>query len=246
LKLIFYIILFGVAYLLYHLYGKKLLKQGPSGLIKPALITLGVLLLLAALTGRANALFAIIGGLLASAFRLAPLVLRFYPQIREILLKFGINTPAGPGSSLLRTATLSMTVDQTTGKMDGEIVAGEYRGSQLSALSIDEITRYHDFCRAQDPDALRLIEAYVKREHPDEWHKNSYWQSHRPSEKSTDDMSVQEAQDVLGLSPGASKQEIAYAHRKLMSKLHPDKGGSTYLATRVNQAKDLLIAQLSK
>jgi len=112
---------------------------------------------------------------LASAYRVAPLVLRFYPQIREILLKFGIKAPAGPGSSVLRTATLSMTVDQTSGKMDGEIVAGEFRNRSLSSLSMDELTHYHGFCSQHDPNALRLIEAFVQQEYPDQW-QSSYWQ----------------------------------------------------------------------
>ena len=243
------IILFGVGYLLYHLYGKKLLKQGPSGLIKPALILLGILLILAVLTGRANAIFALLGGLFAAVFRFAPLLLRFYPQIRSLLGKFGFQSSAGPGHSRVNTETLSMTLDHQSGRIDGEVIAGQFQGRKLSSLSLDEIKTYYSTCATQDPQALRLIEAFVQREFPENWESgqwNSSQQQDGNSTSGSETMSVHEAQDILGLPAGASKQEINYAHRKLMTKLHPDRGGSTYLATRVNQAKDMLLNELRK
>lgn len=249
MRLIFYIILFGVGYLLYHLYGKKLLKQGKSALIKPALILLGVLLLFAVLTGRAPALLALLGGLLMTALRFGPILFRFYPQIRDLLHKVGVNTSGGPGTSRVNTATLTMTLEHQTGRIDGEITAGQYKGQSLSTLSLEELTNYYKICTQQDPQALRLIEAFVRREYPEEW-QSGQWSSSQQHDNNADadnndgKMSVDEAREILGLDAQASKQEITYAHRRLMSKLHPDKGGSTYLATRVNQAKDLLMANL--
>lgn len=62
------------------------------------------------------------------------------------------------------------------------------------------------------------------------------------SARTASHMSTKEALGVLGLKAGASKEEIIQAHRKLIQKLHPDRGGSDHLAAQVNEAKRVLLA----
>ncbi|MDD5033131.1 MAG: molecular chaperone DnaJ [Methylococcaceae bacterium] len=54
-------------------------------------------------------------------------------------------------------------------------------------------------------------------------------------------MSKEEAYEILGLVNGASRQEVIAAHRRLMQRMHPDRGGTNYLAGKINQARDTLI-----
>ncbi|MEM7256203.1 MAG: hypothetical protein AAF404_02320, partial [Pseudomonadota bacterium] len=169
-RFVFLIILFGVGYLLYHLYGKNLRKQGPKSLLKLALIAAAVLILLAVATGKASPIFAAIGGLIAAAWRMAPLLVRFYPQIRQLLNKVAPGPVGGSGNvSKVTTAMLVMSLDHATGRIDGEITAGQFKNRALSQLSFDEILQFYRICEKQDREALRLLQAFMEREFPEQW-----------------------------------------------------------------------------
>ncbi len=237
-----------VGWLLYNVHLKKFLQQSGPGKLKLALILLGLIFLLMAVTGRAPALFALIGAAMTQLFRVAPLLIRFAPALRNLwgTSSAGANgRNANAGVSRVATATIDMTLDHGSGTMDGLVKCGPCTGRHLSQLSINELRSVYAHCQQHDIDALRLVQTYVSRTHAEEWQDEDAQQNGNESPRgSTAAMSVDEARQILGVSASAGKQDIVQAHRSLMSRLHPDKGGSTYLAAKVNTAKKLLLDKL--
>lgn len=146
--------------------------------------------------------------------------------------------------SRVRTVYLEMLLDHDTGEMDGVVLKGRNRGEQLSKLGRAALFELLAECQTEDQQSAQLLAAYLDRMDPD-------WRDHAGTGAGPDQergsgggpMTVDEAYDVLGLGPGASKDDIRRAHRSLMKKMHPDQGGSTYLAAKINQAKDLLLGE---
>ena len=260
MRFLFLIALGVAAWLIYKLYIHRLLAQGALGRIKIGMIALGFVFLALALTGRAPALFAVLGAVMTQAMRFGPLLVRFAPSLQKHFGSgnpFGADRAGGPGGggSQVRTATILMRLDHATGGMDGEVLTGEHSGRKLSALTAAELVALHGYCRANDAEALRLLEAYVGRERAGEFDNASEMPGAGAGagadagNGARDDrqnggsgpMSVHEAAEVLGLAPDADREAIMTAHRTLMSRLHPDKGGSDYLATKVNAARAALL-----
>ena len=141
--------------------------------------------------------------------------------------------------STARSATIEMRLDHDTGAMTGVVLAGSYAGRSLDALSRPDLIRLREELRGDDPNGLNLLETYLDR-------RFAGWREAEQGERyagraRAGAMSRREAYEVLGLPEGASEAEIVRAHRTLMKKFHPDHGGSTALAARVNQAKDVLM-----
>jgi len=154
---------------------------------------------------------------------------------------FGGRTKKSPGQvSQVRSAFLEMELDHDSGAMRGRILAGKYEGVSLDALDPPTLI---GLLGEIDNDSSQLLMAYLDRREP-RWREHAQGNAasgNGSSAASTGKMTEQEAYQILGLQPGASAQEIGHAHRFLMKKLHPDQGGSTYLAARVNEAKDVLL-----
>jgi len=246
MRLIFIIALGVAGYLLYKLYFQKLMAQGKAGKIKIGLIVLGLLLVLAALTGRANALFAIVGAAMTQVMRLAPLLIKFAPGLaKHFGGSMGHGGQAGPSQSRVSTKTLVMTLDHVSGKMDGDLIAGAFAGKRLSELSTEQLKQCYNECLAADPEAIRLLQAYIARERAD-WEDAPNDQNTSEQAQLGDGINVREAYDILGLEPGATKSDVRQAHRSLMTQFHPDKGGSNYLASKVNEAKKVLLSHIGE
>ena len=145
-------------------------------------------------------------------------------------------------ASTARTAWIYMRLDVDAGSMEGRAIDGPYAGREFSALSREESFRLYGLCRREDPDGARLLETYFDRRFTG-W-REAYQregEAGRGGGPSSGAMTRDEAYEVLGLPKGSAADEIIRAHRSLMKKLHPDHGGSTALAARVNQAKDVLL-----
>lgn len=143
-------------------------------------------------------------------------------------------------TSRVRTAFLEMELDHDTGAMRGRVIAGAYQGASLDALDRVALIK---LLREVDDDSRDLLAAYLDRMAPgwrDQAQRESPGGSGLPP-AGGGKMSEQEACQILGITPGASKEEISRAHRSLIKKLHPDQGGTTYLAARINEAKDVLL-----
>jgi hypothetical protein len=146
---------------------------------------------------------------------------------------------ARPGqSSIARSAMLEMRLDHSSGAMTGTVLAGAYVGRAVETLSRPELIALRQELARDDPDGVSLLEAYLDRRFAG-WREADQGQRQRRGGDSA--MSRREAFEVLGLAEGASAADIIRAHRTLMKKFHPDHGGSTTLAARVNQAKDVLM-----
>src|SRR5262249_23533969 len=119
------------------------------------------------------------------------------------------------------------------------ILAGRYEGMSLDAV---EATTLIGLLGEIDEESRALLATYLDRRSPG-------WREHAQGDAAAGQgsaprggpMTHEEAYQILGLQPNATAEEIGRAHHALMKKLHPDHGGTTYLAARINEAKDVLL-----
>ena len=152
--------------------------------------------------------------------------------------------PTGQSSDV-ETRFLRMGLDHDSGRMSGEVIEGKYAGRTLAEMTLDELVDLLQTCWVEDQPSTQVLEAYLDREYPD-WHDRIQGEApggagSRDSNRGQGVMTRAEALEILGLKPGAEEQEIKDAHHRLISNMHPDHGGSTYLAAQINQAKDVLL-----
>lgn len=144
--------------------------------------------------------------------------------------------------SQVRSQFIEMTLDHDTGALAGTITTGPEAGRELDSFTLDELIA---LARGFDAESWALLESYLDRRFP-AWRENAHdtaagGRREESRAASSGKMTAEEAYQILGVKPGAGREEISRAHRGLMKKLHPDQGGSTYLAARVNEAKDTLL-----
>jgi hypothetical protein len=157
----------------------------------------------------------------------------------------GFGASRAAGVSRVRSAMIEMELDHATGSIRGVVLAGRDEGKRLDALTRTNLMELYAACRSDDPEGARLLEVYLDRRFPG-WRQagNSERDAGRTGSGARPrpgSISEDEAYEILGLKKGAARHDIARAHRDLMKKLHPDHGGTTDLAARVNEAKDVLM-----
>jgi hypothetical protein len=141
-------------------------------------------------------------------------------------------------TSHVRSAYLEMELDHDSGAMRGRVLAGRHQGVALDRLDLKTLIA---LLGEVDDESRALLMAYLDRREP-------RWREHAQGDAgsgaaaaSGGKMSEKEAYQILGLEPGASADAVSAAHRTLMKKFHPDHGGTTYLAARINEAKEILL-----
>ncbi len=153
---------------------------------------------------------------------------------------FGAGSTRSAGqTSKVRSQFLDMTLDHDSGELSGRFVAGPFAGHDLSEFDLPQLMA---MIPGLDAESVALFESYLDRRFP-AWRQDAQAEAAGGQGRAASGgkMTDEEAYQILGLQPGASRDEIGRAHRALMKKLHPDQGGSTYLAARVNEAKDTLL-----
>ncbi len=240
----------------------------PRALLRLMLWTVGGLLLATvlflAVTGRLAWAAAALAALLPWLFR-ALRMAAFGPGLARLLRTLGMmgggmgGLGGGPGGggraapdpddvSTVETGFLRMSLNHATGAMEGTVRSGAFAGRILDDLNGDDLAALWRELR-DDPESARVLEAWLERAHPD-WVRPGDDRADGAGGRATDAppgggqggaLTRAEALAVLGLEDGADARDIKAAHRRLITMVHPDRGGSPYLAARLNEARDLLL-----
>lgn len=202
-----------------------------------------IVLLGLAATGRLHWIFALVAAVVPFIRRMLGLI-SYLPMLKGLLHRFRDPPPdfSFNRQASMETRFLKVELDPASGQLCGEIKQGSHQGRKLEDLSQPELTALLREYSRQDPQSAQLLAAYLQRSGHTGWQEH-YGQDHarrnRAGDRST--MSRQEAYAILGLDEGASENEVIEAHRRLIQKLHPDRGGNDYLSAKINQAKARLL-----
>jgi hypothetical protein len=211
--------------------------QRKKAYIKLGLISLAIIVLFATVTGRMHWLGAAITGLILGVSRLLPVIVRMFPTLQWLHRNHAAAQPqSNEQQSNVETSILRMNLDHDSGTMNGEVLSGEFQGRYLDDLDQNQLRTLLDWVQTSDIDSARLLETYLQRRFGD----TASFARSAPA-TSSGSMNRGEALSILGLDDNAADEAIVAAHRKLMQKLHPDRGGNDYLAAKINQAKDTLL-----
>jgi len=224
----------------------------PSEQVSKALVKIGIgvgvaFLLILAATGHLHPLFAAagaaIGGVVTLAMRLIRtpwalgLAQRLFYQYRANKNRAESAVDQRPQ---VETRFIRMFLDHDSGGMVGEVIAGQLAGSRLNQLDQAQLIALWQNYITVDPESAALLEAYLNHTRGGGWRDQAGCEKNSAATASGQ-MSLEEARKVLGVEEGADREVVIAAHRRLALKVHPDRGGSNYLAAQINRAKEALL-----
>ncbi len=192
--------------------------------------------------GAGLALFLAITGRLAWALAALPALIPWVRRVMWAARQAGMGGGGGRNDdrSAVETDSLTMTLDHLTGAMEGMVKQGAHAGARLDELSAPVLLSLLRQWRTGDPDAARLLEAWLDRTQGEAWRT---WQEEDAAPSGNEAMTPAQARQILGVDETADTAAILAAHRRLLQRVHPDHGGSHWLAARINQARDLLLGR---
>ncbi len=234
-------LLAGLAVLALIVFGASAFANARIEVLKTTLKWTGIIL------GSGLALYLLVTGKGGQALMLAvvlgPLAMRFWNQAKARRTFSHGGRPGEGEASEVATAFLRMRLDHDTGMMSGTVLAGEFRGRELAELALPDLISLWLALRAEDTESVPLLEAWMDRRFGEGWRdaaSEAAGEAEAPR-AAGGPLSRAEAYAILGLADGASEEQIREAHRRLMRSAHPDKGGSDWLASRINEARDVLL-----
>ena len=236
------LLLIGVAAILF-IFFRWLFRQPPKVYWQWIVIVVAIGLLLMVATGRAHWLTAVFAAMLPF-LRAILALLNNVPLLKRVLDSFRVAQSAAPPSggqtSSVQSRYIRMTLAHDTGDINGEVLEGQFKGQELNQMSLEELLQLLRECQ-DDEESGALLQAYLDRVYEDEWQQQAGTYGQQQTTSGSGEVSREEALQILGLSSDPSEEEIIKAHRLLIQKLHPDRGGSAYLAAKINQAKETLL-----
>jgi CysZ protein len=153
----------------------------------------------------------------------------------------GGDTYQGAAQSRVATRCVLLLIDHLSGRMRGEVLAGPYEGQTLDQVPTRELVELLEACYASDPESAEALEAYLEHERGRKTEESPRQHDAQTRQVPIEQMHPDEARAILGLRADAGADEVRGAHRRLMQRLHPDRGGSDYLAAKINEAKQVLL-----
>lgn len=236
-------LLAGVLCLVLILISLKAIANARPEALRKAMVTAGLLLaillgLILLFTGRPAFALPLLASALAGLLKRQALARLL--GVRQSWQARGQGAGGGQTSSI-RTAWLALILDHDSGRLTGHILKGAFKGRAFESLTLEECLALHREIGADDPESLQLLEASMDRLFGPDWRAGEGRAEDQASRRKSGAMSREEAAAILGLEPDADPRAIRAAHRDLMKKLHPDHGGNSYFAAKLNEARDRLL-----